>query len=118
MRAYRKKGLDSMASSMVDFLISSGVKGADILEVGGGVGAIQVELLKAGVSKTMNAELSPEYEDAALSLAKEEGVEDRITRRLGDFVELRGRVRTSRHRRDEQGCLLLPLDGEDDGRRR
>lgn len=87
MRAYRKKGLDPMASSMVDFLVSMDVDGADVLEVGGGVGAIQIELLKAGVAKTVNAELSAGYEDAALSLAKENGVEDRITRRLGDFVE-------------------------------
>ncbi len=87
MRSYRKRGLDPMAMGMVDFLVSSGVDGADVLEVGGGVGAVQIELLKAGVAKTVNAELSSGYEDAALKLAKEEGVEDRITRQLGDFVE-------------------------------
>ncbi|TDI54771.1 MAG: SAM-dependent methyltransferase [Acidobacteria bacterium] len=76
-----------MASSMVDFLVSRGVEGADVLEVGGGVGAIQVELFKSGVAKSVNVELSAGYEDAARSLAKAEGVEDRVTRRLGDFVE-------------------------------
>ena len=89
VRSYRKNGLDPMATSMVDFLVSTDVDGADVFEIGGGVGAVQVELLKAGVSKTVNAELSSGYEDAALKLAREEGVEDRITRRLGDFVELR-----------------------------
>jgi cyclopropane fatty-acyl-phospholipid synthase-like methyltransferase len=87
VRAYRKNGLNSMASSMFDFLVSSGVEGADVLEVGGGVGAFQIELFKSGVVKSVNVELSSGYDDAALSLAKEEGVEDRITRRLGDFVE-------------------------------
>ncbi|MCH7901051.1 MAG: SAM-dependent methyltransferase, partial [Acidobacteria bacterium] len=72
-----------MASSMVDFLVSRGVEGADVLEVGGGVGAIQVELFKSGVAKSVNVELSAGYEDAARSLAKAEGVEDRVTRRLG-----------------------------------
>jgi magnesium-protoporphyrin O-methyltransferase len=86
-RSYRKRGLDTMAKGVVDFLVSGGVEGADVLEVGGGVGAVQIELLKAGAAKTVNAELSSGYEDAALKLAKEEGVEDRITRRLGDFVE-------------------------------
>jgi len=89
LRHYRKKGLDPMATSMLEFLVSTDVNGADVLEVGGGVGAVQIELLKAGVSKTVNAELSAGYEDAALKLAREDGVEDRITRRLGDFVELR-----------------------------
>ncbi len=89
VRSYRKRGLDPIAKGMVDFLVSGGVEGADVLEVGGGVGAVQIELLKAGAANTVNAELSSGYEDAALKLAKEEGVEDRITRRLGDFVETR-----------------------------
>ena len=88
VRAYRRKGLDSMASSMVKYLVSRGVEGADVLEVGGGVGGIQLELLKAGVAaKTVNIELSSGYEEAAQELAEQEGFEDRITRRLGDFVE-------------------------------
>ena len=76
-----------MASSMVEYLVSRGVEAADVLEVGGGVGAIQLELLKAGVTKTVGVELSSGYEEAAQRLAEAEGFEDRITRRLGDFVE-------------------------------
>ena len=87
VRSYRKRGLDPMAKGVIDFLVSSGVEGADVLEVGGGVGAVQIELLKAGAAKTVNAELSSGYEDSALKLAKAEGLEDRITRRLCDFVE-------------------------------
>ena len=87
VRAYRRKGLDPMASSMVEYLISRDIEGADVLEVGGGVGAIQIDLLKAGVAKTINVELSTEYEEAAKKLVEEEGLGDAITRRLGDFVE-------------------------------
>ena len=76
-----------MASSMVEYLVSRDVQGADVLEVGGGVGAIQLELLKAGAASTVGVELSSGYEEAAQRLAEEEGFEDRITRRLGDFVE-------------------------------
>ena len=76
-----------MASSMVEYLVARGVEGADLLEVGGGVGAIQLELLKAGVAKSVNVELSSGYEEAAQRLAEEEELKDRITRRLGDFVE-------------------------------
>ncbi|MFB3051745.1 MAG: class I SAM-dependent methyltransferase [Acidimicrobiia bacterium] len=86
-RGYRRKGLDPMASSMVQYLVSRGVEAADVLDVGGGVGAIQLELLKAGAAKSVNVELSSGYEEAAQRLAEEEGFEDRITRQLGDFVE-------------------------------
>ena len=87
VRAYRRKGLDPMASSMVDYLKSRDLRGADLLEVGGGVGAIQIDLLKAGLDRSVNVELSSGYDEAAHQLAAEEGVEDRITRHVGDFVE-------------------------------
>jgi protein-L-isoaspartate O-methyltransferase len=88
LRSYRRKGLDPMASSMVGYLKSRGVEGADVLEVGGGVGAIQVELLKAGARQCLNVELSPGYDGAARRLATEEGLGDRVSTRFGDFVEL------------------------------
>jgi magnesium-protoporphyrin O-methyltransferase len=87
VKVYRRRGLDSMASSMVDYLAGQGLEGAQVLEVGGGIGAVQLELLKRGVTETVNVELSAGYEDEAQRLAEEEGVENRITRRVGDFVE-------------------------------
>jgi len=44
-RRYRRKGLDKTARRMVEFLVERGVDGLTVLEVGGGVGAIQLELL-------------------------------------------------------------------------
>ena len=40
---YRKRGLDKTAQQMVAFLEQRGLAGATVLEVGGGVGAIQIE---------------------------------------------------------------------------
>jgi hypothetical protein len=37
---YRKKGLDETARRMVEFPELSGVEGATVLEIGGGVGGI------------------------------------------------------------------------------
>lgn len=90
VRRYRRRGLDSMASSVVRYLGSVGVRGAEVLEVGGGVGAIQVELLHAGAARAINVELSSGYEDAAGRLITEEELGDRIVRELGDFVEREG----------------------------
>jgi magnesium-protoporphyrin O-methyltransferase len=83
VRRYRRRGLDRAARRMADFLIGAGVAGDSVLEVGGGVGAIQLELLKAGAAHTTNVELSPEYEPYAAELL---GAETRVERRLGDFV--------------------------------
>ena len=86
-KRYRRNGLDEMGEEMVDFLRERGVEGASVLEIGGGVGAVQLELLKAGAARTTNLELSPEYEEAAGELARELGVEGRVERRLGDVVQ-------------------------------
>src|SRR5205085_5282375 len=51
--------------------------------VGGGVGAIQLELLNAGAARTTNVELSPEYEPYAAELL---GDDTRVERRVGNFV--------------------------------
>lgn len=86
-RSYRRRGLDSMAESMVEYLISAGIDGATVLEVGGGVGAIQLELLGAGAASSVNVEISRGYEEAATQLIAARDLEDRITRRIGDFVQ-------------------------------
>jgi magnesium-protoporphyrin O-methyltransferase len=77
---------------MVDFLAERGVEGATVLEVGGGVGEIQIELLKRGAATAVNLELSPEYDDEAARLLKEAGLEGRVVRRLHDIAEEPGAV--------------------------
>jgi hypothetical protein len=86
VKRYRSGGLDDTARLMVDFLVGRGVEDASVLEIGGGVGAIQVELLHAGAARATNLELSPEYEESAAGLLQEEGLEGRAERRLGDLV--------------------------------
>jgi hypothetical protein len=84
-RRYRKKGLHAPARWIVEAVRSRGIEGATVLEPGGGVGAIQLELLKAGAEHATVVELSPGYDEEAAALAREAGVEDRIVRRHGDF---------------------------------
>jgi hypothetical protein len=45
---YRKRGLDKTATRIVEFLEGAGIERASVLEVGGGVGEIQLELLTRG----------------------------------------------------------------------
>jgi hypothetical protein len=86
LRRYRRRGLDKLSSRIAAVVREHGVHGASVLEVGGGIGALGVELLEAGAERATNVELSPEYEEAAAELARERGFEQRIERRIGDFV--------------------------------
>lgn len=83
---YRAKGLNSAARAIVRAVEERGVQGASVLEIGGGVGAIQVELLRRGAAASTNLELSPAYEPEAAALLAEAGLTGRVTRRIVDIA--------------------------------
>ena len=60
---------------MVQFLHAVGVEGASVLEIGGGIGEIGVELLQAGAARAQNPELSPADQEPARTLAVLAGVQ-------------------------------------------
>ena len=63
-----------------------------MLEVGGGVGAFQVELLRAGASWATSVEVTDTHEAAAAQLLAEMGLSDRVERRVHDFARAAGEV--------------------------
>src|SRR5437773_3816501 len=91
-RRYRRRGLDATSRRIVDFLRTQGVEGSTVLEVGGGIGGIQIELLKAGAARAVSIELTPTYEDAASDLLNEAGLTDRVERRVMDFAQAASQV--------------------------
>jgi 16S rRNA G966 N2-methylase RsmD len=91
-KRYRRSGLDSTSGRIVAYLKQRGVEGRTLLEVGGGVGAIQIELLKAGVARAVSVELTPTYEQAAGELLQEAGLENRVERKVMDFAESAGEI--------------------------
>ena len=86
-RRYRRTGLDGTSRRIADLLRERGLEGRTLLEVGGGIGAIEIELLKAGVVRAVNVELTPTYEAAAGELLLETGLADRVERKVMDFAE-------------------------------
>ena len=86
-RSYRRKGPDDTSRRIVELLKGQGVEGKTLLEVGGGIGAIQLELLKLGLARAVSIELTPTYEESAGALLREAGVESRVERRVMDFVD-------------------------------
>ena len=85
-RRYRERGLDKTARRIVEFLEDAGIEGATVLEVGGGVGEIQIELLKRGAERSVNLELSTAYEREAELLLGAAHLQDRVQRRLHDIA--------------------------------
>jgi magnesium-protoporphyrin O-methyltransferase len=84
---YRRKGLDKIERRMVASVPAAAIDGARILEIGGGIGAIQAEFLAAGADRGEIVELVPAYEPYARELAHEKGLESRSTFRVADILD-------------------------------
>ncbi|MFQ5832265.1 MAG: methyltransferase [Candidatus Thorarchaeota archaeon] len=87
LEKYRKDGPDETTRILIDALKAEGVDGMTLLDVGGGVGAIQHELLQAGVSSCINAEASQAYVEATKEEANRQNHADRISHIHGNFVD-------------------------------
>ncbi len=61
-----------------------------MLEVGGGIGAIQLELLRDGASSSTNLEMSGAYEAVARALLDEAGLSSRARRFIGIDLAVEG----------------------------
>lgn len=89
---YRRRGPGRASRKLLDALRAAGVAGARLLDVGGGVGAIQHELLEDGVSTCTAVDASKSYLAAAREEARRRGLEDRVRYVHGDFVALAPRL--------------------------
>jgi magnesium-protoporphyrin O-methyltransferase len=85
-RRYRRHGLSPAARAMVAFLEERGITGASVLEIGGGVGELHVELLRRGAARATNLEISPHYEEQAAGLLERTGLVGRVDRRTVDIA--------------------------------
>jgi hypothetical protein len=92
LRRYRERGLDELEQAMVAAGGAKGLGGARVLEIGGGIGALQAELLEAGAESGEIVELVPAWEPYARELARGKGLEQRVEFRIADVIEEPGAV--------------------------
>ncbi len=85
---FLKKGLSGSEATMAGAVAALGVAGASVLEVGAGVGALHVSLLQEGASTATAVDLTSNWDEAADDLAQRIGVRDRVTRIVGDAVDV------------------------------
>ncbi len=86
--AYSRKGLGKRARKLIDLVESQDISEATVLDIGCGVGALHLELLKQGAGRAIGVEVSSAYVEAATSLAQSLGFQDAVEYHEGDFVEL------------------------------
>lgn len=88
LKAYRKDGPAKTTRMLIEALEAQGIQGTTLLDIGGGVGAIQHELLRAGVDSATGVDASTAYLKAAREEADQQGHSSRITYHHGNFVDM------------------------------
>jgi 2-polyprenyl-3-methyl-5-hydroxy-6-metoxy-1,4-benzoquinol methylase len=88
LRFYHAEGAEETTLWLVDELKNRGVDEMSLLDIGGGIGAIQHELLESGVKFSTHVDASSAYIEASQREAKRRKLLGRIQWLHGDFVDL------------------------------
>ena len=95
LERYRRDGPDAPTRALIEAIRKEGIEGATLLDIGGGVGAIQLELLAAGLGSSESVDASEAYVEVAAAEAERRGLADRAGHRFGTLAELADEVATA-----------------------
>jgi SAM-dependent methyltransferase len=88
LRRFRRRGPLRSTRKLVEAIRAGGIEGATVVDIGGGVGAVQHLLLDAGAASTLDVDVSRPYTEAAAQEGQRRGNRDRMEFRVGDFVDI------------------------------
>jgi len=88
LKRYRRKGADGTTRHLIDALKAAGVQHLTLLDIGGGIGVIDQELLAAGLEAAIHVEASEPFARVAEEEAVRRGTRSRMEFRRGDFVAM------------------------------
>lgn len=88
LKRYRQRGPAKETRLLLDRLMAQDVTGLTLLDIGGGIGAIQHHLISAGVGAVVNVDASSAYLEAAKQEAARLGHAAQVNYHHGDFVTL------------------------------
>lgn len=87
LKKYKKKGPGKSSKRLISFIFANDTLGKSLLDIGGGIGALQWAFFKQGGIKTFDVDASLGYLNVAESYAIENGYMDKAQFILGDFVD-------------------------------
>jgi hypothetical protein len=92
LKRYRRRGASRSTRKLLGLLEDLGVRGRSFLDIGGGIGAIQHELMAAGATGGMHADASPAYLTVSREEARARGHEADMEYVEGDFLDVADRT--------------------------
>ncbi len=92
LNRYRAKGPCKTTRMLIEAIKEADVGGQTLLDIGGGVGAIQLELLDAGLDHATDVDASTAFLAAAQEEARRRGLTEQVSYHLGNFVDLASEI--------------------------
>lgn len=87
LRRYRKKGPRKTTGKLLEGLADRNLSGMTLLDIGAGIGAIQMGLFKEGVASSTDVDASVAYLKAAQQQIQEQGLDQKAQFIEGDFMD-------------------------------
>jgi len=87
--SYRRRGLAKLDRKLLESIDPATFDGGRVVEIGGGIGVLQAELLRQGAASGEVIELVSDYQPYAAELAADLGVAERTKFRVVDVLENR-----------------------------
>jgi magnesium-protoporphyrin O-methyltransferase len=92
LAGYRKGEIKKNSRPLLEALIGIKPVGASVLDIGGGIGALDFELFKVGISNTIHVELSEPFSTVFRQEAERRSLQDKVQCYQGDFLQLRDKI--------------------------
>jgi hypothetical protein len=109
VRSYRNNGPIPSTKQLIDALKAEGVEGATVIDIGGGIGAVQHELLAAGAAHVTSIDASDAYIQTARNESDRRGLTGRVTYYEGDFSSVLTRSLPPTSCRPTASSMSIPI---------
>lgn len=87
-KRFRRKGLEKVQVHLLKGIAHVPVASAEILDIGCGVGALHISLLREGAARAIGIDAAEGMISQARTFAEEHGVQSKVRYVLGDFTRL------------------------------
>jgi magnesium-protoporphyrin O-methyltransferase len=88
VRRYRKKGPRKTTRRLLEGVADRDIEGLSLLDIGGGIGAVQIGLLERGLAYATDVDASTAYLNTARQEMEERGLDQKTRFIEGDFLDL------------------------------
>lgn len=92
LKKYLKKGPQKSSKLLIEALKKKELSNLSLLDIGGGIGSIPLELIPTGITKVTDVDASEGYIKIAQQEAGKRGLLNLITYHQGDFVDVHSTI--------------------------